>query len=98
MNLSDITKRSRKAAAIIEDWELPMWKRLHLSLQAYQGMELSCLPGKVRKELEGNLLEINQVIAKYDIETFEDYEKIPANDLSKLLAIISVFAAQFLAK
>jgi hypothetical protein len=78
---SDLIERARKAYDIVYDMNLPLWKRLKESIYAYSGLNLTPLPATLRKQVEKTFLQVDHILSKYDIQDFDDYQKISPDDL-----------------
>ena len=58
--MSDLLRKAQAARIPVQDPSLPKWERLSSGLQAYSGLELTCLPGDVRERLEADFVRVNQ--------------------------------------
>jgi hypothetical protein len=85
--MSDLILRSQEALAV--DTSLPKWQRLHSMLQAFDGLELSLLDEDVRGEFESQLVSVNEVISRYDLESDDDYQKMSDADLDEALDAVT---------
>ena len=83
--MSDLVQRFQDVKSIVNDESLPKWRRATQALQALSGLELSALPIDVRTTLETSLVAVNQVLARYRLETLEDYEQMKDQDLQEIL-------------
>lgn len=54
-------------------------------LKQLSGLELTQLSTKVRKDVKYNLILSNEILRKYPLTTFDDYEKINGTDLDEIL-------------
>jgi len=84
----DMWERWTKACIFLDDLGKPAWKRTADAMQAFGGLKLTPLSPRDRECLETMLLQINDVTAGYPIETWEDYQKIAAADLSQIGQLI----------
>ena len=75
-----------------DDPAIPLWKKAHLVGCAYQDVQLDGLKSKHRRRLFSGLAELNQILARYPIETFEDYQVIAEEDLRAIVDTFTGFA------
>jgi hypothetical protein len=54
-------------------------------IKKLSGLELSQLSTRAKKNIEYNLVLINEILRKYPIANFDDYEKINGTDLDEIL-------------
>jgi hypothetical protein len=92
--LADLQRRAREAVAIANDQSLPTWQRVLQSLQAFAGTQLTGLPPKIYRAIEKHFVAVNRVLAEYDLEKGEDYERMAEADLQEILSIIKDLAAK----
>jgi hypothetical protein len=89
---ADWQRRAEEVRAVCDDPTVPLWKKAHLVGCAYQDVQLDGLKSKHRRRLFSGLAEINQILARYPIETFEDYQVIAEEDLRTIIATFQGFA------
>ena len=82
----DWQRRADEVQKICHDRTVPLWKKAHLVGRAFADVELDGLKSKHRKKLYSNLAGVNAILAKYPIETFDDYKLIDTDDLKRILA------------
>lgn len=92
--MSDLIHRSQKAKVLVADPSLPKWQRLYRGLEAFSGLELSLLEDDVARHFEADLVRINQVLARYQPSTSEDYQSIADDDLEDMLDTVDTAAEQ----
>ena len=56
------------------------------SLQKLSGLNLTILTPSIRKTLEDNLVNINQILQQYDLKTWDDYDKISIEHVRTLFS------------
>ena len=85
-------RRGEEVRAVYDDPTIPLWKKAHLVGCAYQDVQLDGLKSKHRRRLFAGLAEINQILARYPIETFDDYQLIAEADLRAIVDTFRGFA------
>lgn len=76
-----------KAQQLAVDGSLPLWQRAYRVPGAYNGIELSGLLPRHRNKIMGVLQEINPILQRYELETFEDYQKMAEQDLRRIIKL-----------
>ena len=92
--MSDLLRRAREAKSTVDNESIPRWRRVTQALQAFAGLELTGLPVGRRRLLETNLVTINQILARYDLKTMEDWELMNETDLRRILDILDILVSQ----
>ena len=95
--MSDLIQRAQKARTLASDPSLPKWQRLEQSLQAFSGLVLTGLAEAVRQPLEADLAGVNRVLAEYELEATEDYDRITDADLQRMLTLVDKAASRAIA-
>jgi hypothetical protein len=85
--MEQLLEKARIAWNYLQDHQQPLWKRIHYSLEAYSGLKLSGLPPQIKSEIEGSFVLINAIFNRYEIASFDDYQKIAADDLMEIQRI-----------
>ena len=75
-----------------DDPAIPLWKKAHLVGRAYQDVQLDGLKSKHRRRMFAELANLNEILAQYPIETFDDYQLIAEEDLRVIVATFRGFA------
>ena len=83
----DWKARTQKASTILADKQLPTWKKAHMVGGAYNGLELDQLLPKHKRRIYASLSDMNQILRKYEIKTWDDYEQIEEVDLRQIIQI-----------
>lgn len=83
----DWSTRTQKAQALLVDKTLPKWEKAHLVSGAYAGLELDKLQSKHRHYIYHRLSEMNQILHRYTLKTWDDYQCISAADVQALIDI-----------
>lgn len=86
--MNDLKNRAQEAFSYLSDDKLRFWEKIKNSLTSLAGVELTNLSENDRKWFEGELIRINALFLKYDIEKYQDYENITKTDRKKLLYIL----------
>jgi hypothetical protein len=79
-----MTVSARQLAA---DDSLPLWQKAYRVPGAYNGIELSGLLSRHRSKILSVLKQINLILQRYELETFDDYQKITEQDLQEIIAL-----------
>lgn len=72
------------ACIILDDTTKPQWKRTVEALLCFKKLNITHLPTRWRKRLDKAFLQVNRIAAQYPIETWDDYQKISADDLTRI--------------
>jgi iron uptake system EfeUOB component EfeO/EfeM len=83
--VSDLDIRVKRSLRALLDSTSPRYKRIIKSLKAFQGLDLGAISSDERSAIEGNIVKMNAVLEKYDLETFADYKKMSDTDLNLLI-------------
>lgn len=84
--------RTRRASQVLSDKKLKPWQKAHLAGGAYAGLALSNLRSKHRHRFLNRISQLNAILAKYPIESFDDYQQIRAADVQEMIATIRMLA------
>jgi hypothetical protein len=87
--VEDLIKEAQLSQKIVNDTNLPIWKRLHVTLAIYAKTNMTNLPTNIKKELENSFIQINNIFSNYKITKFEDYKKMAGDDLFDATKILS---------
>lgn len=80
----DFADRASRAAACLEQPDKPQWKRTTEAMLCLKGLPLDHLPAKLDRRLDKCLGRINDILEKYPLQTWDDYQKISAADLTRI--------------
>ncbi len=83
--MSDLELRVKRSLRALLDSTSPRYKRIVKALKAFQGLDLGEISAEQRTAIEGNMIKLNSVLEKYDLETFADYKKMSDADLNTLI-------------
>ena len=89
---ADWAKRAAQVQAIFDDPAIPLWEKAHQVGRAYQDVQLDGLKSKHRRRMFADLAKLNQILARYPIETFDDYQLIAEADLKAIVDTFRGFA------
>ncbi len=76
------------ACLTLDKPDKPLWKRTVEALTCFKGLDITHLPTRWRKRLDRKLAQINRIVARYPIETWDDYQKISAEDLARIELLV----------
>ena len=88
----DWAERAAQVRALINDPTIPLWQKAHRVGSAYQDVQLDGLKSKHRRRMFADLARLNQILARYPIETFDDYRHIAEEDLRTIIETFHGFA------
>lgn len=77
---------------IVADRALPLWQKAHRVGGAYAGLALDGLKSKHRHKILAGFGKVNAVLARYTLNSFDDYERIEDEDLREILRIVRSLA------
>ena len=86
--IEQVADRWGKAFGCLLEKQHPHWKRVQDALPCFKGLSLDHLPPKLERRIDQTFAAVNTVLARYTIETWDDYQKISADDLATLEALI----------
>ena len=86
----DWNRRAQQVRDICADPTLALWQKAHRVGGAYQDVQLDGLRSNHRNEIFTVISNVNVILARYPIETFDDYQLIK---IQNLRAIIDTFKA-----
>jgi hypothetical protein len=76
------------ACLILEKRDKPQWQKTVDAMLCFKKLNITHLPTRWRKRLDRAFLQINRISAQYPIETWDDYQKISADDLTRIGQLI----------
>ena len=76
-----------KARQLAADRSLPLWQKAHLISGAYAGLEINQLRSKHRHKILNLLGQINVILKRYELATFDDYQHIDEADLRLIVQL-----------
>ncbi len=62
--------------------------------QCLSGLNLTALSSKMRQALESHMSKSNYILQDYEIETWDDYDKISDADMAKLINHMAMMSAK----
>ncbi|WP_019603601.1 hypothetical protein [Teredinibacter turnerae] len=80
---------ARKIAA---DPAIPQWQKAYKIAGAYQGLQLEKLRSKHRHKILQILTSMNQILALYKFETFEEYQHMEEKHLRDIIQMAKQLA------
>ena len=78
---------SAKADEIRADQSVPIWQKAYRVPGSYQGLELDKLRGKDRNRIINTLQKMNTILAPYQFETFDEYQRMDDKDAQRILVL-----------
>lgn len=88
----DWNRRAQQVRDICADPSLAMWQKAYRVGGAYQDVQLDGLQSKHRHRIFTAISDVNAILARYPIETFDDYEGIETKDLKAIIDTFKAFA------
>lgn len=84
----DLQNRWLKACMTLDELGKPQWKRTTEAMLCFKKLNISHMPERWRQRLDQTFLQINSVTEQYPIETWEDYQTVSSDDLTKIGSLI----------
>lgn len=84
----ELTDRWAKACTCLDNMSMPPWKRTCDAMLHFKGLDITHLPPRWRKQLDKTFIEINAITAPYEIEKWDDYQKLSVLDLARIGKLI----------
>lgn len=75
------------ARLIAADKTLPLWQKAHRIPGAYAGLDLGGLQSKHRRKVLNTLGQINFILERFTLESFDDYERIDEQSLREIIRL-----------
>jgi len=82
--IAAFTARLTKTLQHFEATDRPKWQSTQDGMISFAGPRHDALPRKVERSIDASLVEINRVLEKYPIKTWEDYQMITDKDLDHI--------------
>ncbi len=76
-----------EARKIQADSSIPLWQKAYKVPGAYRGLELNALRFKDRHRVMNTLQKLNQILAPYQFESFDEYQKMSEQDIQKIILL-----------
>ena len=89
---ADWLLRAQNVRDVCADPTLALWQKAHRVGAAYQDVQLDGLQSKHRRRIFAAISEVNAILARYPIETFDDYALIETRDLHTIINTFKAFA------
>lgn len=89
---AEFTQRWLKAQDCFNATDKPQWKRTTEAMLCFKRLPLDGLPAKLRRRIDAHLGRINGIVEPYALQTWNDYQKISAADLTRIEKIIVALA------
>ena len=88
----DWNRRAQQVREICADPALALWQKAYRVGGAYQDVQLDRLQSKHRRRIFDAIANVNAILARYPIETFDDYQAIDTRDLNAIVETFKAFA------
>ena len=85
--MEDLLKRLSQIKKELSNSRLPKYKRVVRAIKCLGGLELKNVTKDARILLEQSLSQLNRIVNGYEIQTFDDYEKISDRDINNMIQI-----------
>ncbi len=87
----DWNRWAQHVRGICADPNLALWQKAQRVGAAYQDVQLDGLPSKHRRKIFAHLSDVNAILARYPIDSFDDYALIETEDLRAIIAVFKAF-------
>lgn len=81
-------RQAEQVRKIACDKSLALWQRAHMAATPLTAIELNGLQSKHRQKFMTTLSQINRILANYQLDTFEDYQKISSDELHEIIRLL----------
>ena len=79
--------QAEQVRQIASDKNLALWQRAHMVGRPLMSIELNGLQSKHRRKFMTTLSQVNRILANYQLDTFDDYQKISADELREIIRL-----------
>jgi hypothetical protein len=86
--LAEFTKRWLAALRCLSITDKPQGQRVQEAMLSFKGLPLHNLPRKLQRRIDTHFGWINTILEPYALQTWDDYQKIAAADLTRIGKII----------
>jgi len=86
--LDDFTTRWGKALLCFQRTDIPQWKRTQAGMMCFKALRFEGLPRKLQRRIDRHFARINDVLARYPLKTWDNYQQISAADLTAIEKLI----------
>ena len=91
--MDDLIRRSAEMIAVYaRDYSEEPWRQNVDAMLCFKGLALTGMPAVVDKELSSRMARMNRILARYPLETFEDYALISEQDHARIRKIMKGIA------
>ncbi|ARU57701.1 IS66 family transposase OrfD [Oleiphilus messinensis] len=80
--------KAEQVRQISSDKKLARWQKAHLAGKALMGIDLNGLQSKHRRKFLNTISQINRILANYQLDSFDDYQKISEDELSEIIRLL----------
>ena len=80
--------QAEQVKKIASDKTLALWQRAHLAVRPLTSIELTGLQSKHRQKFMTTIVKVNRILANYQLETFDDYQKISSDELHEIIRLL----------
>jgi hypothetical protein len=86
--IDDFSQRWLEALGCFCKSDTPQWKRTQNAMMCFKGLPLDHMPRKLQRQIDSCFARINDVLAGYTLQTWDDYQQISAEDLTRIEKLI----------
>ena len=86
--LDEFTTCWGKALLCFQRTDIPQWKRTQAGMMCFKALRFDGLSRKLQRRIDRNFARINEVLARYPLKTWDDYQQISAADLTAIEKLI----------
>ena len=83
----DWRNKAEKAKQIASDRSLPLWQKAYMIPGAYNELSIGDLQSKHRRKILNMLGQVNVILSRYEIETYDDYQKVDEASLREIVRL-----------
>jgi len=79
--------QAEQVRKIASDKTLALWERAHMVGRPLTAIELNGLQSKHRQKIMATIVQVNRILANYQLDTFDDYQKISNDELHEIIRL-----------
>lgn len=90
--INEYSLRLRNALRTFRASDDPLWKRTKEGLDWFNGLRTDNLPPHLIADIDRRFGAITAILARHAVNSFEEYQRVPAHDLAAIQDLIEGFA------
>lgn len=78
---------AQEVERIAKDRAIPLWQKARLVGAAYTTVALEGLRSKHRHKIFNRIVQVNAILQRYNLDSFEDYQHMDEADLREIVSL-----------